>query len=207
MNKNKIPKQVLGFFSISLAWMITMIILFIHRRIIYGWPMGVRLIATWSAMFVLVAWAVFIILPLAILNHSRKIFRIQFLPFVTGIYGMAIYSLFIYYLFGSIDVLLMFLIWALIIGVLFGLIYSTLISSQRLIALLNQKPVLKIFTPLGPLILSAVLWWLLPAFPAFTKPPKGDNERILTNNWPDSLANEAGFDSVRILEFHPGQKK
>ena len=159
---NKIPKQILGFFSISIAWVISMIMMSIYQVIKHD-RTDLQVIISWSAIFVFVAWGIFVIFPLARLDHSRKIFRIKFLPFVTGVYAMLVYSLLIDGLFRSVELVLNFLVWALIIGILFGLIYSILISSKRLILLLNRKPILKVFSPLSPLILSAFLWWLLPA--------------------------------------------
>ena len=190
----KIPKQTFGFFSITVAWTATMIIYAIFQALKYGKAQESGVIIFWSGLFVFIAWAIFIILPLEKLNHSRKIFDRKVFPFVTGLYAAVAYSLLVGGLFQSIDLLLSFLIWAIIIGVLFGFTYSTLISSKTLLALLNKKPFLKIFSPLSPIIFLAFFLWLLPTlFPS-----------LLFRFMPDEIQNQI---VLRTLpKFRKGDK-
>ncbi|HEY4289173.1 MAG TPA: hypothetical protein VGN00_18855 [Puia sp.] len=161
-SRNKISKQTLGFFSISVAWTTTMVICSIYQVIRFGKTQDIMMIVCWSGLFAFMGWAIFIIFPLARLDHSRKIFRIQIFPFVTTAYGVAVYSLFLLVLFRSVDLVIMFIVWAVLIGLIFGLVYSLLISSDKLTALLSKIPFLKILSPLSPLLLVGFFWCLLP---------------------------------------------
>ncbi|HVU57606.1 MAG TPA: hypothetical protein VHD83_21230 [Puia sp.] len=161
MNVPKLPKQTLGFFSISVAWMITMVILSYYEAT-YDSTLYLGALIIWSAILVFIAWLVFIITPLALLNHSGILFRIWVLPVVAGVYAVVVYSLLIVLIIHSMDVLRLLWIWALIIGVLFGLLYAMLISSGRVLRLLHRRPWFKLFSPLSPLVFSALFWWLFP---------------------------------------------
>jgi len=160
-NNPKIPKQTLGFLAITLAWLTTMIVASVYQVIRYGKTEDLQVIIFWSALFVFIAWLVFIVPPLAILRPSRKMFRIMIFPLITGCYAAAVYSLMIGILF-PVGVIRIYIAWAILIGVLFGLVYSLLSSSGKLIHLLQLRPILKIFCALLPFILSGLVWWLFP---------------------------------------------
>ena len=159
----KIPKQILGFFSISVAWTSTMIIYAVYQVIKYGKTEDMEMMLFWSALFVFIGWVIFIIFPLTRLDHSRKMFQTKIFPFVTGIYAGGVYTLLIGGLFRSPEVIMMFLVWAIVIGVIFGFTYSLLISSNKLLRLVNRKPALQLLSPLSPLIFLGLFWWLLPS--------------------------------------------
>jgi hypothetical protein len=95
LSSKKIPKQTLGFFSLSVAWTATMIICSVYQVIRYGKTQDIMMIVCWSGLFFFVGWAIFIVFPLSKLDHSRKIFQAQPFPFVTAAYGVAVYSLFL----------------------------------------------------------------------------------------------------------------
>ena len=141
----------------------------------------------WSALFAFLGWAIFVIFPLARLDHSRKLFRANTFPFVTGIYAAMVYSLFIGGLFRSAELITMFLVWSIILGMIFGLTYSLLFSSDRILKLVNRKPILRLVSPVSPLIFWGLFWWLLPSlFPSvvFRFMPERIQESIAARTLP-----------------------
>lgn len=164
---NNLPKQTLSFLSITVAWTATMILFTCYQVLQYGKTQDSGVIIFWSGLFVLIAWTIFLAFPLSKLDHSRKLFNIKTFPFIAGIYGGTVYALLVGSLFQSLELVSMFLIWAIITGVFFGLAYSVFIRSSNLIIFLNKNPVFKVFSPLAPFIFIGFFLWLLPTvFPS-----------------------------------------
>src|SRR5688500_11809864 len=126
-------KQTLGFFSMTIAWTLMN---FLHS-IYLAWTDGKAddsgVIIFWSGLFVTIAWAIFIIYPLSRLDHSREIFKPQIFPFLAALYGALTYSIIVGGLFRDHDLVIIFMPLALLTGLIFGISYSLLIRSDKLI--------------------------------------------------------------------------
>lgn len=121
----------------------------------------------WSGLFITIAWAIFIIYPLNKLDHSRKLFKPSIFPFIAAIYGALTYSIIVGGLFRSFDLVVMFMPLALLTGLIFGVSYSLLIRSDRLVDFLIKRPVFKIVFFLSPAIILFFFLWIIPAiFPS-----------------------------------------
>ena len=107
-------KQTIGFFSMTIAWTL------------------MNIINSVSGLFITIAWAVFIIWPLSRLDHSKKLFRPQIFTLVSTVYGALTYSIIVGGIFRSFELVTMFLLQAILVGLFFGLSYSLLIKNQKL---------------------------------------------------------------------------
>jgi hypothetical protein len=86
---------------------------------------------------------------------------------LTAGYAGLVYTILVGGLFRDFDLVVMFMLLALSIGLLFGLTYSTLIANDRIVNLLNDKPPLKLFSFLSPVLILTFFLWLLPTlFPS-----------------------------------------
>lgn len=155
-------KQTIGFFSMTIAWTWMNIINSIYLVSEDGKADDSGVIIFWSGLFIIIAWAVFIIWPLKRLDHSKKLFKPQIFPVVTIIYGALTYSVIVGGIFQSLELVGMFLPQAILVGLFFGLAYSFLIKSARLIELLNKKPITKTLFFLSPIMVLGFFLWLLP---------------------------------------------
>ena len=116
----------------------------------------------WSGLFITIAWAVFIIWPISRLDHSKKLFKPQFFTAITTVYGVLTYTIIVGGLFRSFELVTMFLPQAILVGLFFGLAYSILIKSERLIDLLYKRPITKTIIFLSPLLVLGFFFWFLP---------------------------------------------
>jgi len=136
---NKV-KQTLGFFSMTIAW--TLMNLF--HSIYLAWTDGKAddsgVIIFWSGLFTTISWAIFIIFPLNKLDHSAQIFKPLIFPFIAGLYGALTYSIIVGGLFRSLDLVVMFMPLALLTGLIFGVAYSQLMRSDKLVDFLVRRP-------------------------------------------------------------------
>jgi hypothetical protein len=158
---NKV-KQTLGFFSMTIAW--TLMNLF--HSIYLAWTDGKAddsgVIIFWSGLFITISWAVFIIFPLNKLDHSKQIFKPLILPFIAAIYGALTYSIIVGGLFRSLDLVVMFMPLALLTGFIFGVAYSQLIQSDKLVDFLVRRPIAKTIFFLSPALILFFFLWVLP---------------------------------------------
>jgi len=116
----------------------------------------------WSGLFIIIAWAIFIIYPLKKLDHSRQFFKPTIFPFITALYGALTYSILVGGLFRSIDLVAMFMPLALLTGLIFGFSYSILIRSDRLIDFLIKRPIFELVFYLSPAIILFFFLWVMP---------------------------------------------
>lgn len=155
-------KQTLGFFSMTIAWAMMN---FLHS-IYLVWKDGKAddsgVIIFWSGLFITIAWAIFIIYPLSRLDHSRPIFKPQIFPFISALYGALTYSIITGGLFRSLDLVIMFIPLALLTGLIFGISYSLLTRSDKLVDFLIRRPLSKIIFFLSPAIILVFFLWFLP---------------------------------------------
>jgi hypothetical protein len=166
-DKIKNINQTLGFFSITVGWTLTNFLYSIYLGWTYGKATDSGVVLSWSGLFIYIAWAIFIIYPLNKLDHNKPIFRRQLFPFVTAGYAGLVYTILVGGLFRDFDLVIMFMPLALSIGLFFGLTYSTLITSDRIINLLNNKPIFKLISFFSPAFILTFFLWLLPTlFPS-----------------------------------------
>lgn len=166
-DKIKNINQTLGFFSITVGWTLTNLLHSIYLGWTYGKATDSGVVLSWSGIFVYIAWAIFIIYPLNKLDHNKALFRQQIFPFLTAGYAGLAYTILVGGLFRDFDLVIMFMPLALSIGLFFGLTYSALITSDRIVRLLNDKPVFKLVSFLSPVLILTFFLWLLPAlFPS-----------------------------------------
>jgi hypothetical protein len=219
---NKV-KQTIGFFSMTIAWTLMNIFYSFYLTWKDGRADDIGVIIFWSGLFITIAWAIFIIFPLSRLDSSRRIFSPKIFPFITTLYGALTYSIIVGGLFRSVQLVIMFLPLALLTGLIFGISYSLLISSRKLVAFLNRRPVFKIIFFLSPAIILFFFLWLLPTIApalAFRYMPDviknkiiartipkykvGDNFEPLKNSIPgflDNIENGSGNMSASMENF------
>ncbi len=159
---NKV-KQTVGFFSMTIAWAMMNILYAIYLAARDGKADDSGVIVFWSGLFIIIAWAIFIVFPLHKLDHSGRVFKPAIFPFISAIYGALTYSIIVGALFRSPDLVIMFMPLALLTGFIFGLSYSLLIISERLVDLLGRGPGFKIILLLIPAVVLFFWLWVMPA--------------------------------------------
>jgi len=155
-------KQTFGFFSITVAWTLMNLLYSIYLVSVDGKADDIGVVIFWSGLFIAIAWVVFIIYPLNRLDHAKQILKPHIFPFITAIYGALTYSVIVGGLFRSLDLVIMFLPLALLTGFIFGLSYSLLVRSSKLVDFLYRKPLTKIIFFLSPAIILFFVFWVLP---------------------------------------------
>ena len=145
-----------------IAWALTSIFYSIYLVSRDGKADDSGVVMYWSGLFITIAWAIFIIYPINRLDHSRQIFKPKFLPLITTVYGALTFTILVGRIFRSLDLVIMFLPLAAFIGLFFGLAYSLLIKSDKLVDLLFKRPSVKIIFFLSPAIFLFIYLWLLP---------------------------------------------
>lgn len=171
----------------TVAWTLMNLLYSIYLVSVDGKADDIGVVIFWSGLFITIAWAVFIIYPLNKLDHSRPFFKPYFFPFIAAVYGAATYSILVGGLFRTMDLVIMFLPLALLTGLLFGLSYSLLIKSDKLIDFLYRKPFVKIISFLSPAIILFFFLWVLPTVaPSFVFRYTTDEnrERIIAQTIP-----------------------
>ena len=155
-------KQTLGFFSLTIAWGLMNLLYSIYLASRDGKADDIGVVIFWSGLFIIIAWAIFLIYPLNKLDHSRKLFKPTIFPFIAAVYGALTYSIIVGGLFRSFDLVVMFMPLALLTGLIFGLSYSILIRSDRLVDFLIKRPISKIVFFLLPALLLFLFLWVMP---------------------------------------------
>ncbi|MCF8255579.1 MAG: hypothetical protein K9H61_13490 [Bacteroidia bacterium] len=155
-------KQTIGFFSMTIAWTLMNILNSIYLVSEDGKADDSGVIIFWSGLFITIAWAVFIIWPISRLDHSKKLFKPKLFIPVSTVYGALTYSIIAGGIFRSIELVTMFLPQAILVGLFFGLAYSLLIKQEKIIDLLNQRPITKTIFFLSPAIILGFFLWFLP---------------------------------------------
>lgn len=164
INKAKGP---LSFLAISVAWDLSIVFIALQQGIADGRADDLGVIIFWSAIFVTIAWLIFILLPLRWLNHSSKIFSYPIFPIFTGIYAVIVFTILIGWLFLKSDFKVVFWI-AFLIGVLFGSIYLALIRSSRIVKKMQESWFMRTSVILYPTIFMVLYLKVFPTlFPAY----------------------------------------
>lgn len=200
---NKV-KQALGFFSMTIAWSLMNFLYSVYLTWKDGRADDMGVIIFWSGLFITIAWAIFIIYPLHKLDHSKQIFKQAIFPFITAIYGAFTYTIIVGALFQSMELVMMFLPWALFTGLIFGLAYSWLTRSNKLIDFLNRRPVFKIVSFLSPAIILVFFLWVLPMVApslVFRYMPDEIQDKIIARTIPKF---KVGDDIQRLKNSLPG---
>ena len=87
MTQIKKVNQTLSFFSMTVAWLVMNFLFIIYQFFLNGRATDILAMLFWTGIFIFIAWLLFIILPLNLLNHSRPIFKPIIFPFIAGLYG------------------------------------------------------------------------------------------------------------------------
>jgi len=146
----------------TIAWTLMNVLYSIYLAARYGKADDIGVVVFWSGLFIIIAWAIFIIYPLNKLDHSRQLFKLPIFPFISAVYGTLTYSTIVGGLFRSFDLVIMFMPLALLTGLFFGLSYSILIRSDRLVDFLIKRPIFKIVFFLSPAVILFLFLWVMP---------------------------------------------
>lgn len=187
MNTTKIKNinLTLGLFSMIIAWVLMNIGNCIYLGTVNDVAEDSGVIMSWSGLFIIIAWAIFVVWPLNKLNHSRNIFKPYVFPFVAGLYGMVVYIILVGSLFGSS--IIMFIPQALFTGIIFGLSYSQLIRAYKLHNFLYRSRLVKVVFLLSPTTILFLYLWLLPTLApsiAFRYMPDEIRSKIVSETIP-----------------------
>jgi hypothetical protein len=204
-------KQTFGFFAMSISWTLMNVLNSLYQVSAHGEAGDSGVVIFWSALFMTIAWAIFIIYPISKLDHTKRTFRPLTLPFVTGAYGGFVYAILVGGLFRSLDLVTMFLPLALLAGFIFGIAYSQLITSSRLINFLNNQPLWKGIIFLSPALPLFFFLWALPTVVpslAFRYMPNAIRDDIIRKTIPNYKVGD-DFEPLRIslpgyLEYMEG---
>lgn len=159
---NKTTIQIIGFVSITSAWTAMNLLYAIYLVFVYGKAEDSGMVLFWSGLFVLIAWAVFLVYPLSKLDPSKLLFKpLVFIP-VSTLYGVFAYSVLMATTFRIIALWKMFLPQATIIGLFFGLVCSLLLKSKSLVTAFQQHLVIKVISLFSPVIALGFFLWFLP---------------------------------------------
>jgi hypothetical protein len=158
---NKV-KQTFGFFAMSIAWTLMNIFNAVYQVSANGKADDSEVVIFWSALFMTLAWAIFLVYPIEKLDHTKPLFGHKTLPLITAVYGAFVYIVVLGGLFRSIDLVTMFLPLAISAGFIFGIAYSRLITSSRLVHFLNNQPHWKGTFFLSPAFPLFFFLWFLP---------------------------------------------
>jgi len=165
--KPKNINQTLGFFSITVGWTLMILFYSIYLVVIDGRAKESQVIISWSGLFTYIAWAIFIIAPLNLIDNRNHIFKPYLFPFISAIYAGIVFVILVGGIFRNLELVEMFIPFAISEGFLFGLCYSILLQNQRLSNLLINRPTLKIIPFLSPVIFLTFFLWVLPTcFPS-----------------------------------------
>ena len=156
-------KLTISFFSITIGWILTNLFYSIYLVWTYGKATDSGVVLFWSGLFIYIAWAIFIIYPLKRLDHSKPLFKKLVFPIASAVYAALAFTILVGGLFRDIILVGMFIPLALLVGLFFGLTYSILIRNEKIVSLLNDRPLFKIFSFVSPIIILTFLLWILPA--------------------------------------------
>lgn len=187
MKKVNNVKQTIGFFSLTLAWAVMNLMNSIYIATEDGKADDSGVIIFWSGLFIFIAWALFVIWPLSRLDHSMRIFRPLIFTLISTLYALIAYSLIVGGIFRSLELLLMFLPQAILTGILFGLFYSLLIRSEKLIGYLYTNPLSKSLLFLSPVLILFFFLWFLPLVSptlVYRFMPDAVRDKIIANTIP-----------------------
>lgn len=150
----------ISFLSISIAYTIGLLFFAISETAKNGRADDFGVIIFWSAIFELIAWAVFLIYPLKKLNHKSSLFNPIIFPLITTIYFLAVFTLMIGWAFFVGQYYIVFGV-AAVVGYSFGLIYVILIKSERFHKFIHAKTFNRLIV-LYPFVFLFCFLWVFP---------------------------------------------
>jgi hypothetical protein len=152
----------ISFFSISIGWIVMNLIYSVYLVLILGKASDTGSIMLWSALFVYISWVVFIIYPLKKIRHIKILNKPFLFTLISVIYAKVVFIILVGGLFRTLNIILMFMPLAILVGLFFGLTYSMLINNIILVKMFNKR---KIITPLfylSPIIILFYFLWVIP---------------------------------------------
>ncbi len=161
-NKLNDVKQTIGFFSITIAWTLMNIINSVYIAFEDGKATDSGVIIFWSGLFIFIGWIFFLIWPISLIDHSKRILQPMRFTALSVLYAAIVYFLIVGGLFRSIELLWMFLPQAILTGLLFGLTHSMLMKSKKLIHFLYGRPLSKSLLFVSPIFILVFFLWILP---------------------------------------------
>lgn len=185
----------------TIAWTLMNLLYSIYLVLRDGKADDIGVVISWSGLFIIIAWAIFIIYPLKKLDHAKQLFKPKIFPFIATLYGALTYSIIVGGLFGSLDLITMFMPLALLTGLIFGISHSLLVRSDRLVAFLIRKPFVKIFVFLSPLIILFIFLWIIPTVVpslAFRFMPDQIRDKIVAQTIPKFKVGD-NFEPLKML--------
>lgn len=148
MKKTKLKKDqrrsvsIISFISISIAWTMGFTAQSIVEVISKGKTNDLGVIIFWSALFVLIAWALAIRLPLIRISLTSHLFSRIIFPFVSVIYANFIFIIMIGWLFIKTGFLSIWVVPS-VVGLTFGIVYSQIIRNPKWITLIKSNRLIR----------------------------------------------------------------
>ncbi len=145
----------------TIAWAALNVLYSIHHAFRNGTVTESGVMIFWTGLFITLSWFIFVIYPLIRLDSNRRLFKPKIFPFVTAIYGGIAFVILVGGIFRDLNLVLRFLHQSLLVGLIFGWVYSILIRHQKFNSLI-KKPLIKTLCVLSPALLAIFFLWLLP---------------------------------------------
>lgn len=180
-------KTFLGFLSMMVAWSLMNIFYMLFEVLKNGKTSDPSVLFFWSFIYIVFAWLIFLLIPLKKLDPNGKLFSPLVFIFISTLYGTLVSVLLNLLLFQSTETISFLLPLGSLTGFFFGLTYSLLIRSNKLIYLLDRKPGLKIIAFLYPIMISLLIFYLFPKYApqtAFRFMPSEIRESIVAETIP-----------------------
>lgn len=176
----------ISFLSICIAYSVGLLFFAIEEVLVHGKVDDFGVIIFWSALFELLAWVIFIMLPLRRLDHSKSLFNIKIFPIISTAYAEVIFTILIGWLFFKSDFKIVFVI-AAVVGFSFGLIYILLIKNKKVVNFYNGRLLPRLTALLYPALFLWIFFFVFPRLlpaTAFRFMPDEIQENIIEGTIP-----------------------
>ncbi|WP_423147898.1 hypothetical protein [Rubrolithibacter danxiaensis] len=181
------PKNTgtISLLSIFIAWSVGIAYFDIRENLVNGKVVDLDFVMFWSAIAILIAWAIFIYIPLSKINHSSALFKLPIFPIVTTLYALTVFFLIIGWVFFNSRFTQVFEI-AAVVGFFFGVVYLYFYKRDGIFSKIDRKILLLIPFLYLSLFLTISLWLfpkILPSI-AFRYMPDTIQENIIKETIP-----------------------
>jgi hypothetical protein len=193
----------ISFLSICIAYTIGLIFFAVQQVLSNGKVDDFGVIIFWSGLFELLAWVVFLRIPLVRLNHRLPIFNKSIFPLVSTLYAEVVFIILIGWLFLQSDFYEVFVITA-VVGFAFGLTYILLINNKRVVEFFNGNIWKRLTVLVYPIGFLFIFLWLFPKIMpsvAFRFMPDEIQDKIVEQTIPKF---KVGDDFKPLKEALPG---
>jgi len=176
----------ISFLSICIAYSAGLIFFAIEQVIENGMVDDFGVIIFWSGIFELLAWTVFVQLPLMRLSHKSILFKKWLFPIVSAVYAEIVFIVLIGWLFLQTEYKIVFWISA-VVGFCFGIAYVQLINNNNVVKFFGTGVVNRLTVFIYPLAFLFISFWLFPRIlpaTAFRFMPDEIQHMIVANTIP-----------------------